>query len=386
MIHLDHQIQTEVPESLYQPAPINHTENSVVALTPSESPPTSGVSKHTPVLENGHHETSSDSNNLPSDPDVDLISRTLQKQQIPCSVCRGSITTADGIRVGGKFYHRECFVCGGCSRNFDPSDEIFIGKNNQILCSACKLANPEEIKTVDLCVYCKKPLGSAAMVALNYKWHPECFVCTDCGVVLTGFFRDTGGVPYCEQCWLRHFAKICNTCGEPIGEQVMTIEERDYHVKCVKCQVCQKTFDNVLDILAIESDFWHVDCFKEAESESETESTCSTSSALLGIYNQSLGFSAGVQVAGTRGTSECSSSKKKSRKISTVSFTPAARPSPKPLQDEGVSSPDEVPVMPSVETNVTSHHVTRENSQTCEPLVRPQSKCSVKRSTCCVIS
>ena len=381
-MHLDHQIQTEVPESLYQ-----HNTIALTSLS-EDSPPTSGISKHSPILENGHPETSSasDSNNLPSDPDLDLIARTLQEQQIPCSVCRRSITTADGIRVGDKFYHRDCFVCAGCTRNFDPSDEIFIGKDNQILCSTCKLENPEEIKTVDVCVYCKKPLGSAAMVALNYKWHPECFVCTDCGVVLTGFFRDTDGVPYCEPCWLRHFAKICNTCGEPIGEQVMTIEEKHYHVKCVKCQVCHKTFDNVLDILAIDSDFWHVDCFKEAESESDSESTCSTSSALLGIYNQSLGFSAGAQAAAARGNSESSSGKKKSRKISTVSFTPAARPSPKPVQDEVVSSPEEVPVMPCVETNVTSRHVSRENSQICEPLVRPLSKCSVKQSTCCVIS
>ena len=219
MIDIDQKIHTEVPESLYQH--LNTTENTTIVSTSADAPLKS--SEQSLILENGYPETPSDSNNISSDPDLDtdLIRRTLEEQQIPCSVCRESITSADGIRVGDKFYHRNCFVCGTCNRNFDPSDEIFIGKDNKILCASCKIENPEEIKTVDVCVYCKKPLGSAAMVALDYKWHPECFVCAECSVVLTGFFRDTDGVPYCEPCWLRNFAKICNTCGEPIGEQVM---------------------------------------------------------------------------------------------------------------------------------------------------------------------
>ena len=397
MKDLNQQIHTEVPESLYQQ--INPPENSMLIKFQEETPTTTSESEQSPVLENGlpENEITSESNNFSSETELnmDFITKTLEEQQIPCSVCRESITSADGVRVGDKFYHRNCFVCGICNRYFDPSDEIFIGKDNKILCVSCKIAKPEEIKTLDVCVYCKKPLGSAAMVALNYKWHPECFVCADCGVVLTGFFRDTDGVPYCEPCWLRNFAKICNKCGEPIGEQVMTIEDNHYHVDCVKCSVCNKSFDNVLDILAIDSDFWHVDCFKEAESESDSESTCSTSSALLGIYNHSLGFSANTSIS----QANSNSGNKKSRKISTVSFTPA--PKPKSLQgEEGVMSPVEVPVT-SYEAPVTSSEAPvtsyveistplqpepEENTEMCEPLLRPQSNCSTKQSTCCVIS
>ena len=162
----------------------------------------------------------------------------------------------------------------------------------------------------------------------------------------------------------------------------MTIEENHYHVDCVKCLVCKKTFDNVLDILAIDSDFWHVDCFKEAESESESESICSTSSALLGIYNQSLGFSAN---AGSTQASSNSGSKK-SRKISTVSFTPSSRPKPLPGEEQ-FTSPEEAPMeLSPVETTVTSLPDALESSQISEPLLRPQSKNSSHQSKCCVIS
>ena len=272
-----------------------------------------------PLVEPGPSTRSSDypaglTNGGAAPDDLDaFIASALAEQAIPCAACGSNITTTDGICINNKYYHRACFQCGLCSKLFSPADEIFMGADNQILCQDCKTSNPDKVKTAEVCVYCKRPIHTAAMVALDRKWHPECFVCTDCSVALTGFFRDSGGVPYCESCWLRNFAKRCRVCGELIADQVMTIEQHDYHVTCVRCVVCKKTFDNVLDILNIELEFWHVNCFKEDES--ETESTCSASSALLGVYNKSLGFS----------SASSPSTGPSSRKISTVSFANAPR-------------------------------------------------------------
>ena len=140
MKDLNQQIHTEVPESLYQQ--INPPENSMLIKFQEETPTTTSDSEQSPVLENGHPEMTSNSNNFSSETElnIDFITKTLEEQQIPCSVCRETITSADGVRVGDKFYHKNCFVCGICNRHFDPSDETFIGKDNRIKIRASKLS------------------------------------------------------------------------------------------------------------------------------------------------------------------------------------------------------------------------------------------------------
>ena len=203
-------------------------------------------------------------------PGLPLISETIEEslEDQQCAICSASISTMVSITVNNQVYHRTCYVCGKCGRVFEPSDDTFPGTNDTLLCDECKVTKPNPI--TEYCQHCKNALGSDTIIALGNKWHVECFVCMECNCVLTDFFRDVSGEPYCEPCWLANYAKMCKFCGDGISEQVMTIEGHDYHVQCVKCAVCKKTFDRVLDILTIDNDFWHVDCFNEGESEASS--------------------------------------------------------------------------------------------------------------------
>ena len=198
------------------------------------------------------------------------ISETLEENtanEVCCS-CGAPVVPMCSVAVHGRIYHRSCAVCYICCKSLDPAHgQLFPGISNQILCKECMVSRPDLVKSEELCMYCKKILGTETMMALGYRWHPECFVCMHCNIVLTNFYRDVCGVPYCESCWLRHFAKVCMMCQTPICEQVLTIESNSYHVGCVSCAVCRKTFDNVLDILTLDSEFWHVDCFNEGDSD-----------------------------------------------------------------------------------------------------------------------
>ena len=244
-------------------------------------------------------------------PDLDqLLLATLADHQVTCALCKLHITTSEGVSVNNKCYHPACFSCTTCKKQCSPSDQIFMASDDRIVCSDCKIGEPALTLTVETCRFCKKPIEGEVVVALGGKWHADCFTCAGCGVVLVGPFRESGGLPYCEPCWLTSHARLCAACEKPISEQVMGIEGRDYHVECVKCQVCGKEFDNVLDILKIEQNFWHVDCFKESDSDSQ--SICSATSALVGVYNKSLGLS---------GSTTSVLNHKNGRRVSNVSFT-----------------------------------------------------------------
>ena len=283
---------------------------------------------------------------------AELIKDALSDNNLKCFECQQVILSVDGVNIGGKCFHSECLVCHNCARPIKKDEELFFGTNNTFICSDCK--SYAILATVKYCYYCKKRIESSAMTALDQSWHTECFTCTDCGTILTGMFRDNNGIPYCEDCWLKNFAKTCQICQRYIAESVMTIEGHHYHVECVKCQVCKKPFDNVFDILNIDIEFWHVDCFKEEdESESEPSRSSSTSSALLGVYNKSLGLS--NTPTSTR-----------SRKISIVSVTalhqvPVQSVTPSNGSDAKNTSSIELGPVNQVEANGVTNNVAVES-------------------------
>jgi hypothetical protein len=49
---------------------------------------------------------------------------------------------------------------------------------------------------------CQKlvPPSYAATVAMDHRWHDECFVCMDCTQPINGPFGAIGGKPICVQC------------------------------------------------------------------------------------------------------------------------------------------------------------------------------------------
>ncbi|KAI0536112.1 hypothetical protein GGR58DRAFT_406561 [Xylaria digitata] len=118
-----------------------------------------------------------------------------------CKACQEPITgkaisSADG-RLTGR-YHKACFVCATCKEPFSsatfyvhedrPYCEQHYHKLNGSLCGSCNHGIE----------------GQYLEDEVPQKYHPGCFRCGDCGVVLRDGYFDVNGRSYCERdAWRR---------------------------------------------------------------------------------------------------------------------------------------------------------------------------------------
>lgn len=99
-----------------------------------------------------------------------------------CAKCKKFIK-GDGITHGGKFYHRECFVCSYCGGKLTDS---FVTYKGDLYHTEC---NPASGKMI--CAVCRKPIS--------------------------GYYYDSKGKHYHEDCFHKHVEKTCSVCGKPIN-------------------------------------------------------------------------------------------------------------------------------------------------------------------------
>ncbi|KAI0377268.1 hypothetical protein F5Y04DRAFT_181059 [Hypomontagnella monticulosa] len=118
-----------------------------------------------------------------------------------CKACKKlitgkSISSADG-RLTGR-YHKACFVCTTCQEPFSSS--TFYVLNDQPYCEQHyhKLNG-------SLCGSCNRGIEGQYLEDESVKkYHPGCFRCGDCGVVLRDGYFDVDGKAYCERdAWRR---------------------------------------------------------------------------------------------------------------------------------------------------------------------------------------
>ncbi|KAI1424130.1 hypothetical protein F5Y12DRAFT_472447 [Xylaria sp. FL1777] len=118
-----------------------------------------------------------------------------------CKACQEPITgksvsSADG-RLTGR-YHKACFVCATCKEPF--SSATFYVHSDQPYCEQHyhKLNG-------SLCGSCHRGIeGQYLEDEVPQKYHPGCFRCGDCGVVLRDGYFDVNGRSYCERdAWRR---------------------------------------------------------------------------------------------------------------------------------------------------------------------------------------
>ncbi|KAI1123720.1 hypothetical protein F5Y10DRAFT_46307 [Nemania abortiva] len=123
-----------------------------------------------------------------------------------CKACQEpitgkSISSADG-RLTGR-YHKACFVCATCKEAFSsatfyvledrPYCEQHYHKLNGSLCGSCN-------RGIE---------GQYLEDEVPQKYHPGCFRCGDCGVVLRDGYFDVAGKSYCERdAWRRMQAAV----------------------------------------------------------------------------------------------------------------------------------------------------------------------------------
>jgi hypothetical protein len=113
--------------------------------------------------------------------------------------CRGcsepiigkSVKDSSG-RLTGR-YHKQCFVCRTCADPF-PTAEFYVFENspyceqhyhklNGSLCNSCDIGIEGQYLETDL----------------RQKFHPRCFTCTTCRVVLQDGYFDVAGQRYCDR-------------------------------------------------------------------------------------------------------------------------------------------------------------------------------------------
>ncbi|KAF1944755.1 hypothetical protein EJ02DRAFT_397625 [Clathrospora elynae] len=113
--------------------------------------------------------------------------------------CRGcsepiigkSVKDSSG-RLTGR-YHKQCFVCRTCADPF-PTAEFYVFENSPY----CEHHYHE--LNGSLCGSCDRGIeGQYLETDLRQKFHPRCFTCTTCRIVLRDGYFEVGGQRYCHR-------------------------------------------------------------------------------------------------------------------------------------------------------------------------------------------
>ncbi|TNM89600.1 LIM domain kinase 2 isoform X2 [Takifugu flavidus] len=113
-----------------------------------------------------------------------------------CAGCGGKMQDAFQTKVFQDTWHNDCFQCSVCS---DHLTNWYYEKDGKLY---CRKHYWEEFG--ELCHGCSLLMTGPAMVAGEHKYHPECFVCLSCKVVIED--RDTYALVersklYCGKCY-----------------------------------------------------------------------------------------------------------------------------------------------------------------------------------------
>ncbi|KAJ8415276.1 hypothetical protein AAFF_G00422560 [Aldrovandia affinis] len=117
------------------------------------------------------------------------------KEGCHCVGCGGRIQDAFYVKVLQEAWHNSCFQCSECC---DHLTNWYFEKDGKLYCRSHYWE-----KFGELCHGCSLLMTGPAMVAGEYKYHPECFVCLSCKVVIED--RDTYALVersklYCGKC------------------------------------------------------------------------------------------------------------------------------------------------------------------------------------------
>ena len=150
-----------------------------------------------------------------------------------CARC-GKPITDQVVSALGKTYHKNCFVCKSCGKPFPTPS--FYQKNNDPYCKECY-----EMECAVKCAGCGKPIIGSSLMALNKKYHPECFVCSVCHAPFPrGQFYNLNGKPVCAEHKGGSDGNICAKCKNNIapGTSFITALGKKFHSEHFCCTFC----------------------------------------------------------------------------------------------------------------------------------------------------
>ncbi|PAA92773.1 hypothetical protein BOX15_Mlig012898g1 [Macrostomum lignano] len=151
-----------------------------------------------------------------------------------CAQCDGAILDRC-LTALGRRWHPEHFFCQMCTAPFSETSG-FHEKDGRPYCLDCY-----SDQFAPKCRGCTAPITANYVTAMASMWHPECFVCQDCGRDLGGGnFYDLSGQPYCEQHYHTRRGTLCVACERAITSRCITAMGRKFHPECFKCAFCNK--------------------------------------------------------------------------------------------------------------------------------------------------
>jgi len=150
-----------------------------------------------------------------------------------CSGCNKEMGDKS-VLVGDESYHEECFVCFHCGDRLK-------GKYYQI--DGHNYCENDRKEAVPSCHSCQLPLLSGSFTVNGLKFHPDCFTCSVCGNVIMGKFITTEDGKYICEHDFKQSKEKCAECGLPMLEKVLTAMEKKFHPACFRCSQCEYGMD-----------------------------------------------------------------------------------------------------------------------------------------------
>ncbi|KAG7308900.1 hypothetical protein JYU34_006170 [Plutella xylostella] len=150
-----------------------------------------------------------------------------------CSGCNEPISSGRIVTALNKKWHPEHFVCNTCRRPIDGAK--FHQHDGGVHCVGCFAEHHSP-----RCHGCGDPITERVIQALGVSWHANHFVCGGCKKELGGGgFMEQAGRPYCSACYADKFAARCSGCAQPITDKAIIALDGKWHRDCFKCNKCR---------------------------------------------------------------------------------------------------------------------------------------------------